>query len=260
MSKVDIKSLLEAGAHFGHKTSRWNPKMRRYIYTTRSGIHILDLEQTVDQIEEATKFVEKIAATGKDVLLVGTKRHIREDIERVARTAHVPYVTKRWLGGTLTNYSTISSRVKRFLDLSEQLKSGELNDRYTKREVLEFEEEHDKLKDSFGGIADMSELPGAVFVADVNEEKNAVREANKLGIPVIGIVDSNSNPDPVDYPIAANDDARKTVALIAEAIAEAVEKGRKKAPVKEEKSATKPKKTAGTVTKKTEAKTAKGDK
>lgn len=228
MSKVDIKALLEAGAHFGHKTSRWNPKMRPFIHSSRGGIHIINLEITVEQLEKAVEFAGQVASEGKDVLVVGTKKHLQADLKRIASEAGLPHVTRRWLGGTLTNFATISTRIKRYNQLTEQLQSGELNEEYNKKEVGEFQEERDKLGDDFGGVADMKKLPGALFVADVLNEGTAVREANRLGIPVIGIVDSNSDPSVADYPIAANDDARKTVVLIAESIAEAVQAGKSK--------------------------------
>lgn len=223
--KADVKTLLEAGAHFGHRSSRWNPKMREFIYTKRGGIHIIDLLQTAERLDEASEFVESVAARGKGVLFTGTKKHIAPAVAESAESVGMPHVTKRWFGGILTNFETISQRIKYYKKLSEDLASGELEDTYNKREILEFEEKRDKLAESFAGIADMTEVPGALFVADVVTEKTAVAEANRLGIPVIGIVDTNADPSGIDYPIPANDDAVKTVALISNRMAEAVRSG-----------------------------------
>ncbi len=220
--KADVKTLLEAGAHFGHKSSRWHPSMREFIYTKRGGIHIIDLVQTAERLESAEKFVEKAASGGKPVLFVGTKKHIAPVVSEAAESSGMPYVTNRWFGGILTNFETISKRIKYYKKLSTDLDSGELDDIYNKKEVLDFEEERDKLSLSFAGIADMTELPSAIFVADVMTEKTAVAEANRLRIPVIGIVDTNADPSNIDYPIPANDDAVKTVKLISECIADAV--------------------------------------
>lgn len=233
MSKVDIKALLEAGAHFGHRTSSWNPKMRPFIHSSRDGIHIINLEITVEQLDKAAEFTKQVTANGKDVLFVGTKKHIQADLKQIASEAGLPHVTRRWLGGTLTNFATISGRIKRYNQLIEQLESGELTEEYNKREILEFQEEKDKLGEDFSGVSEMKKLPGALFVADVLNEKTAVREANRLSIPVIGIVDSNADPTVADYPVVANDDARKTVVLIAGVIAEAAQEGVKEAGKKQ---------------------------
>lgn len=227
MSKTDVKTLLEAGAHFGHKTSRWNPKMREYIHSQRGGIHIIDLLQTAEKLDQATNFAQSVTASGKQILFVGTKKHIAPTLQEAAKSVEMPYVSERWLGGMLTNFSTISERVKRLEKLNEDLASGELNEKYNKREILEFEEERDKLAKDFGGISEMKKLPGALFVTDVITERTAIKEAKRLNIPVIGIVDTNGNPGDVDYVIPANDDAVKTVKLISEAIAHAVDEGLK---------------------------------
>ncbi len=224
-SKVDIKALLEAGAHFGHKTSRWNPKMEKFIHSKRGGIHIIDLEQTKDQLEKSANFLASVAASGKKVLFVGTKRHIAPTIEEAAKKVKMPYVTERWMGGMLTNFATMSDRVKRLKTLNEELDSGELAETYNKREILGFEEERDKLEQDFGGIADMEESPAAMFISDVVVEKTAIREAKRLNIPIVAIVDSNGDPSLIDYPIPANDDALKTVALITDVLVEAIAKG-----------------------------------
>lgn len=223
---VDVKTLLEAGAHFGHRTSRWNPNMRPYIYDKRGGIHIIDLTQTATLLQQAAAFIETVTASGKQVLFVGTKKHIAPTVEAAAKQAEMPYVTQRWFGGILTNFATINKRIQYFQQLLDDLESGDLEDTYNKREILEFAAERDKLSQSFGGLLGMDRLPGALFVTDVLTEKTAVAEANRLGIPVIGIVDSNADPTPIDYPIPANDDARKTVELIASYITEAVTAGR----------------------------------
>lgn len=221
-NKEEVKTLLEAGAHFGHRTSRWNPKMRQYIHSSRGGIHIIDLVQTAEKLKEASEFAKKTAGEGKKVLYVGTKKHTAPAVEEAAQKAGMPYVTQRWFGGILTNFDTISERVKYFKKISQQLESGELAETYNKREISEYQEEKDKMAASFGGLVEMDKLPGALFVSDVVNEKTAVREANRLGIPVIAIVDSNGNPEPIDYVIPANDDAVKTVALVADGISEAV--------------------------------------
>lgn len=244
----EIKTLLEAGAHFGHRTSRWNPKMRPFIYTERDGIHIIDLVQTEERLQEAADFAQKTAAAGKQVLFVGTKKHIAPVIAEVAGEADMPYVIGRWFGGILTNFDTILRRIKYFKKLSQQLDDDELNETYNKREVAKFQEEREKMAESFTGLANMEELPGAVFISDVNNEKTAIREANRLQIPVIAIVDSNGDPGPVDYVIPANDDAVKTVSLITRRITEAITAGNKERTAATSKTKTKSK-SASTSTK-----------
>lgn len=236
MGKIDIKELLEAGAHFGHKSSRWNPGMEPYIHSKRGGIHIIDLEKTAEELEKAAKFATEVAASGKQVLFVGTKKHIAPSVKEAAENARMPYVIERWFGGMLTNFTTISSRVKYYKKLDKQLEDGELEEDYNKREVLEFREQRDKLASDFAGIADMEELPGALFITDVITEKTAVREAKRLNIPIIAIVDTNGDPSAVDYVIPANDDAVKTVKLIADTISEAVQHGIKNKATKSDKS------------------------
>ena len=227
MSKTDVKTLLEAGAHFGHKTSRWNPKMRDFIHSNRGGIHIIDLLQTAEKLDQAAAYAQSVAASGKQILFVGTKKHIAPTLQQAAESVDMPYVSERWLGGMLTNFSTISERVKRLKKLNEDLASGELSEKYNKREILEFEEERDKLAKDFQGISEMKKVPGALFVTDVITERTAIKEARRLGIPVIGIVDTNGDPTDVDYVIPANDDAVKTVKLISEAVSHAVAEGLK---------------------------------
>lgn len=254
MSKTDVKTLLEAGAHFGHKTSRWNPKMREFIHSKRGGIHIIDLLQTAEKLDLATNFAQSVAASGKQVLFVGTKKHISSTLQEAAESVEMPYVSERWLGGMLTNFSTISERVKRLKKLNEDLASGELSEKYNKREILEFEEERDKLAKDFQGISDMKKVPGALFVTDVITERTAIKEAKRLNIPVIGIVDTNGDPTDVDYVIPANDDAVKTVKLVSDAMSHAVAEGLKEYAKKPADDVT-PKKTASTAKKKPASKT-----
>lgn len=242
MSQVDMKALLEAGAHFGHKTSRWHPKMAPNIHSKRGDTHIINLERTVDQLEDALKFVEKTVGDGKQILFVGTKRQAKDVLKAAAEETKMPYVTERWLGGMLTNSNTINGRVKHLKDLEAKLVSGELAAKYNKLEVQRYQEEIDLMNYNFGGIKEMNGRPGALFIVDINEEDNAVREAAKLGIPVVAICDTNADPSKVKYPIASNDDAIKAVALITDYVKTAVEAGKaahaKKAPVADAKPAT----------------------
>jgi len=230
--KVDIKALLEAGAHFGHKTSRWHPKMAPYIHSKRGGIHIIDLTKTVEQLEKAIVFAEKQAAAGHQILFVGTKRQAKDPVRTAAMYASQPYVVERWLGGMLTNSTTTNTRIKKLKDLEGKMESGELASRYNKLEVQRFQEQIDAMNHNYGGIKDMNGRPGAVFVTDVLEDKNAVNEAIKLGIPVIAIVDTNTDPSAIDYPIPANDDAVGALKIIVDAIADAVQSGRGKKAAK----------------------------
>lgn len=225
---VDIKKLLEAGAHFGHKTSRWHPKMAPYIHSKRAGNHIIDLTKTVEGLEKALKFVEETASTGKQILLVGTKRQAQEIVRKMADETHQPYVVERWLGGMLTNKNTIGGRVKYLKDLETKMESGQLASKYSKLEVQRFQEEIDQMNHLYGGIKDLGVKPGAVYVTDVVHDHNAVREAQRLGVPVVGIVDSNADPSGIKYPIPANDDAIKSVQLISDYIQAAIMAGKAK--------------------------------
>lgn len=225
MSKVDIKQLFEAGSHFGHKTSRWHPKMAPYIHGKRAGSHIIDLTKTVESLDIALGFVETVAGKGKQVLFVGTKAQAKPIIEEVAKDAKMPYVNVRWLGGMLTNHKTINERVKHLKKLEERMESGELANRYGKLEVQRYQEEIDSLNNILGGIKNLNGMPGAVFVADAQVDNLAVKEATKLGIPTVAIVDSNVDPSEITYPIPANDDAIKSVKLITEAVGEAAKSG-----------------------------------
>jgi small subunit ribosomal protein S2 len=227
-TSVDVKKLLEAGAHFGHKTSRWHPKMAPYIHSKRDGIHVIDLVQTAAQLENALAFIEKTAASGKQVLFVGTKRQAQKAVKTAAEELSMPYVVNRWLGGMLTNRATMNGRIKHLKTLEEKMESGALASKYSKLEVQRYQEEIDHMNHLYGGIKYMAAKPGAMFVTDVLHDVNAVREAKRLGIPVVGIVDTNANPDEIDYPVPANDDAIKTIQLMTEYVAAAVAAGRAK--------------------------------
>jgi small subunit ribosomal protein S2 len=226
---VDIKELLEAGAHFGHKTSRWHPKMAPYIHSKKEGGHIIDLTKTIAALDEALAFLRETAAAGKQILLVSTKRQARDKIKEVAEALEMPYVSERWLGGMLTNQATIGGRIRHLKDLENRMASGELAARYSKLEVQRLQEEIDEMNSIYGGIKNMAAKPGAIFVADVLNDINAVREAKKLGVPVVAIVDTNVDPSLAGYPIPANDDSTKTVNLILDYIKAAVEEGKAKA-------------------------------
>lgn len=225
---VDIKKLLEAGAHFGHKTSRWHPKMQPYIHSKRDGTHIIDLTKTVIGLQSGLEFLTETAAKAKQILLVGTKRQAADIIKNLALETKQPYVSERWLGGMLTNWNTISGRIKRLKDLEARMASGELANKYNKLEVQRFQEEIDELNRLYGGIKDMNNRPGAVFIVDILTEANAVREANKLGIPIVAIVDTNADPTHIKYPIPANDDAIKAIQLIADYVKQAITSGQTK--------------------------------
>ena len=222
---VDIKALLASGAHFGHKTSRWHPKMAPYIHSKRAGTHIIDLTKTVEGLDKALNFLEQTTASGKQVLFVGTKRQAKDILRAAAQEVKMPYVTERWMGGMLTNSKTIGERVKRLKTLETQMASGELSGRYNKLEVQRFQEEIDNLSFRYGGIKDMNGQPGAMFVVDIVAEENAVKEARRLGIPVVAVVDTNANPDMADYVIPANDDAIKGIQLLADYVKQAIADG-----------------------------------
>ena len=225
MAVVSMKQLLEAGVHFGHQTRRWNPKMKKYIYSARNDIHIIDLQQTVQLAEEAYNFVREIAAEGKSVLFVGTKKQAQAAIKQEAERCGMYYVNNRWLGGTLTNFKTIKTRIERLNKINQMEKMGEF-DLLPKKEVAGLRAERDKLEANLGGIKDMKTLPSAIFVVDPKKESNAVDEARKLGIPVVSIVDTNCDPDVIDYVIPGNDDAIRAIKLIASVMADAVIEGK----------------------------------
>ncbi|MGE5404262.1 MAG: 30S ribosomal protein S2 [Candidatus Saccharibacteria bacterium] len=225
MAVVTMKQLLEAGVHFGHQTRRWNPKMAPFIYMERNGIYIIDLQQTVKKFEEAYEFVKSITSEGKSLLFVGTKKQAQETVREEADRCGMFFVNQRWLGGTLTNYKTIKRRVMRLKELERMEQDGTF-DLLSKKEVARLRGEMEKLERFLGGIKEMNELPGVMFVIDPRKERIAVQEARKLGIPVVGIVDTNCDPDEIDYVIPGNDDAIRAVKLICGKIADAVIEGR----------------------------------
>lgn len=226
MSVVSMKQLLESGVHFGHQTRRWNPKMEKYIFGERNGIYIVDLKKTVRMIKEACRHVRDTVADGKSVLFVGTKKQAQETIIEEAKRCGMYYVSTRWLGGTLTNFRTIQSSIQRLKDIDQMEADGSILKR-GKKEVLELRKERERLMKYLSGIRDMDGIPGAVFVADTRKDKIAVAEANKLKIPVIAIVDTNCDPDPINFVIPGNDDAIRAVRLITSRVADAVIEGRK---------------------------------
>ncbi|WZL74875.1 30S ribosomal protein S2 [Clostridiaceae bacterium 35-E11] len=225
MSVISMKQLLEAGVHFGHQTRRWNPKMAEYIFTERNGIYIIDLQKTVKKIEEAYGFIKEVAESGKTILFVGTKKQAQESIEQEAKRSGMYFVNQRWLGGMLTNFKTIRKRIDRLNELIKMEEEGML-DVLPKKEVIKLKHEQEKLEKFLGGIKEMGDLPGAIFVVDPRKERIAVKEAQILGIPVVGIVDTNCDPDEVDYVIPANDDAIRAVKLITAKIADAAIEGK----------------------------------
>lgn len=232
---VDIKQLLEAGAHFGHKTARWHPKMAPYIHSKRNGTHIIDLTKTVANLQEALSFLTQTASDGKQILLVGTKRQAQDIIKQAAEETGMPYVTERWLGGMLTNWNTIGGRVKHLKELESRMESGELANKYNKLEVQRFQEEIDQMNLIYGGIKEMNSRPGAVYIIDIVHDDNAVREATKMSIPIVAITDTNSDPTKVKYPIPANDDAIKTIQLITDYVKQAINTGKASAKKTEDK-------------------------
>ena len=225
MSVISMKQLLEAGVHFGHQTRRWNPKMKEYIFTERNGIYIIDLQKTVKKAEEAYNFVRSVAEAGDSILFVGTKKQAQESIEQEAKRCEMFYVNQRWLGGMLTNFKTIQTRIAKLRKIEKMEADGDFA-YLPKKEVIKLKAEQEKLEKNLGGIKDMKKLPGAMFVVDPRKERIAVLEAIALHIPVVAIVDTNCDPDEVDYVIPGNDDAIRAVKLIAGKIADAVIEGR----------------------------------
>ena len=219
-----MKTLLEAGVHFGHQTRRWDPRMRTFIFTERNGIHIIDLQQTVRRLADACDFVRDLVAGGENILFVGNKKQARESIELEAKRCSMPYVNNRWLGGTLTNFPTMQGRIDHLVRLEDSRDRGELQ-RLTKKEALKIEREIERLNRHFGGIKEMTRHPGAVFVIDPSMERIAVAEAVRCGIPIVAMVDTNCNPDEIDYPIPSNDDAIRAVKLMSNRIADAALEG-----------------------------------
>ena len=225
MAVVAMKQLLEAGVHFGHQTKRWDPKMAEYIYQARNGIHIIDLQKTSKKIDEAYKFIKDVAEEGKDILFVGTKKQAQECIKEAALKSNMFYVDQRWLGGMLTNFKTIRKRIERLNKLEEMEQDGTF-DVLPKKEVAALKNEMEKLEKNLGGIKEMKKMPGAMFVVDPKNERIAILEAKKLNIPIVGLVDTNCNPEDVDYPIPGNDDAIRAVKLITDVMANAIIEGR----------------------------------
>ncbi|TDM11894.1 30S ribosomal protein S2 [Macrococcus lamae] len=221
MAVISMKQLLEAGVHFGHQTRRWNPKMKKYIFTERNGIYIIDLQKTVKKVEEAYNFMKSVAEEGGTVLFVGTKKQAQESVKEEAERSGQFYINQRWLGGTLTNYKTINKRVKRIAEIEKMEENGTF-DVLPKKEVVELKKEYDRLIKFLGGIRDMKSMPSAIFVVDPRKERNAIAEAKKLHIPIVGIVDTNCDPDEIDYVIPANDDAIRAVKLLTGKMADAI--------------------------------------
>ena len=222
---VTIKQLLEAGAHFGHQTSRWHPRMKTYIFTKRNGIHIIDLEQTASMLDKACDFIRQVAAEGGNILFVGTKKQAQETVVEEAQRCGMYYVNQRWLGGVLTNFATIQARIDYLVRLEDRQAKGDFN-RLPKKEALKLEEEILRLNRQMGGIKEMTSLPSALFIVDPTKERIALAEAKRVGIPVVAMVDTNCNPDEIDYPIPANDDAIKTIKLICSRITDSVIEGK----------------------------------
>ena len=218
---ITMKSLLEAGVHFGHQKRRWNPKMKRYIFTHRNGIHIIDLQKTLNLVEEAASFLTDVAASGKKILLVGTKKQAQDTIVMEAERSNSLHISNRWLGGTLTNFKTIQTRIDYLVDLEARREQGEFES-LTKKESLKIDEKINKLNRNLSGIKNMTEMPGAMFIIDVGREEIAVTEANRVGIPIVAIVDSDCDPDLIDYPIPGNDDAIRSVRLITKRMSNAI--------------------------------------
>ena len=225
MAIISMKKLLEAGVHFGHQTRRWNPKMAEYIFTERNGIYIIDLQKTSDKVDEAYNFIKKVVTNGDDILFVGTKKQAQESTKSEATRCGMHYVSQRWLGGMLTNYSTIRKRIERLNELKTMEEDGTF-DLLTKKEVFKLKNEAERLEKFLGGIKNMNRLPGALFVVDPRKERIAVQEAKILGIPVVAIVDTNCDPDEVDYVIPGNDDAIRAVKLLTATMADAVLEGK----------------------------------
>lgn len=227
MSHISMKELLEAGVHFGHQTKRWNPKMKPYIFAARKGIHIIDLQQTLKFFERAYEFIEDASAVGKIILFVCTKKQGQDEIKEGAIACGMPYVTHKWLGGLLTNFSTVKKGVENLKKLDELIESGDIN-KYTKKEAKILTKKRDNLEKYLSGIKDMTKLPDIIIAVDTKREELAIKEANKLNIPVVALVDTNCDPDPIDYVIPGNDDAIRSINLLAQKMQEAVMKGRER--------------------------------
>lgn len=233
MKNITEKDLFKAGAHFGHKTATWHPKMKPFIHGQKNGVHVFDLSKTKQALEEVSKIVEKTVAEGKQILFVGTKVQAKKIVEKYATLSDMPFVTERWLGGTLTNFKVINGMVKELNRLKKQEKTEEYIKKYNKKERLEFSNEIERLEKIIGGIKNMDKIPGLIFVSSARYEKTPLKEAKLVNISSISICDSNTNPEKVDYPIPANDDSLKTIEMIVKVVAEAVEEGKKKQTTKQ---------------------------
>lgn len=227
MKTLTVLELLQSGVHFGHQKSRWHPKMREFVFVERNGVHIIDLEKTLVKLQEALAFLEKTAANGGVVLFVGTKKQGKKIMEKYAKECGMPYIVERWIGGMFTNFANVSKLIKKYRDLAEKKESGALN-KYTKKERSDFDKEIEKLKKFVGGLADLKKIPEAVFVLDAKREKTAVVEARNKKVKVVGLCDTNINPDLFDYPVPANDDAVKSIELIVSLAAKAISEGKSK--------------------------------
>ncbi|HNU96049.1 MAG TPA: 30S ribosomal protein S2 [Candidatus Magasanikbacteria bacterium] len=258
MSKMPtLLELLKAGAHFGHQKSRWHPKMEQYLFGSRNGVHIIDLEKSLIEIEKVYEYVKSLAANGKLILFVGTKRQSREIIQKAAESCEMPYATERWIGGLLTNFDEVKKRLKKYSQMKEEVRTGEV-EKYTKKEQVEFRKELEKMDVYLSGLVRLEKMPEAVYIADMRTEKTAIAEAQKTGVKIVGVCDSNVNPEKADYIIPANDDAVNAIRILADLMAEAVNEGKKewekkKAEIKEEKTPVVIKKTAHRVVKKEES-------
>lgn len=233
MSVISMKQLLEAGVHFGHQTRRWNPKMKQYIFTERNGIYIIDLQKTVKKVNEAYFFMRDVAMEGKPILFVGTKKQAQESVEAEAKRCGQHYVSNRWLGGMLTNFKTIRTRIEKLENIEKMEETGDIN-LLPKKEIIKLMHEKEKLEKNLGGIRNLNGMPGALFIVDPRKERIAVSEAHKMGIPVVAIVDTNCDPDEIDYPIPGNDDAIRAVKLIVSKMADAVLEGKQGEQMDEE--------------------------
>lgn len=220
-----LEEMLKAGMHFGHRTNRWHPKMKEYIFTTKNGIYIIDLKKSQKKLVEALEFMAKLVAENKSILFVGTKNQVSGPMKKMAEEIKQPYIVGKWLGGYLTNFAVVKKSVKKYLDLTEKKDSGRL-EKYTKKERLEFDREISKLKERVGGLTTLTKLPDALFIWDIKEEETAIKEARQVNIPIIAICDTNVNPELVNYPIPANDDATKTIALVMETIKKTISSGK----------------------------------
>jgi len=237
VAEIVVKDILEAGVHFGHKASRWNPKMRPYIYGRRNKIHIIDLKETIRGLVRAQKYLQKVAAQGSLVLFVGTKRQAQEAVQDAAQACGMPYCTERWLGGTLTNFRTVRSRLRRLEELENLESTGELLTKYSKKQQSRLNRELKKIRTNLGGIRDLNRLPEAVFIVDPSKEKNCVAECRSLGVKVVSLIDTDSNPDMVDLAIPGNDDSIRSIRLILGYISDAIAQGKASIPRKQEEAA-----------------------